>query len=147
MRWLPGILHRHGIALALMSVLGSAWVVSIFAADYFFVNLPGSSRTFTFGQSGGMVGMQSHSRSCTVDFICSYSVFGSPSSPVSLWRDPHGTPRYQVPLPVYWESHPGYYWSFSVSYWLLGSVSWLGLYCWHFRRGKKLSLEMAALPQ
>jgi len=145
MRRLPALLNRYGISMAVAFFLSSSWFVSIFAAYSFYVNLPALSRSFSLGQSGGMVGLSSYSRQASVDFGCGGPVFGSMSGPVCLWKNPHGRPRFEIPLPVFWEVNE-YYCSFGISYWLLGAGCWLGRHCWWSRRTKRFSLEMAALP-
>lgn len=146
MRRAQALLHRYGILMALVFFLGSAWFLSIFAAYSFRVNLSGLSRTFSVGQSDGMVGFSSYSRRTTVDYGCGGPVFGSMSGPICLWKNPHNHPQFEIPPPVGLEVNE-YYWSFGVSYWLLGAGCWLVRHFWHSRRTKRLSLEMAAMPQ
>ena len=144
---LPAFLHRHSIWMAVVFFFGSAWFVSIFAAYSFKVNLPVLSRSFSIGQSDGMVGFSSYSRRATVDFGCGGPVLGSMSGPICLWKNPHNHPSFEVPLPVRWEVNE-YYWSFGVSYWFASALLFGAWKAWASRRSrrmKELSLQIGEM--
>ncbi len=117
----PRPVHRwksFWLGIIVLVFLGWAWERSIHFGEMVVFGVPAGPSTSIVGQSRGLVSIATVRSPALLDLICCSPIAGNHLSKVSAWRNPHGTLHYDIPAAAEFERQE-YYWSFSLSHWLL----------------------------